>query len=121
MRAGTLPSMRVKTDLGELYLEDSGTGPAVILWHSFLHHGGMWRGQLAALRARYRVLNLDAPGHGRSAQLRRPIDMAECARAVPEIDFEIKEFAGGVMATFAQKQPASPREGVSGERQRYLQ
>ena len=31
----------------------------------------------------------------------------------PEIDFEIKEFAGGVMATFAQKHPASPREGVS--------
>ncbi|MDO8772577.1 MAG: putative DNA binding domain-containing protein [Burkholderiaceae bacterium] len=32
----------------------------------------------------------------------------------PEIDFEIKEFAGGVMVTFAQKQSESPREGVSG-------
>lgn len=31
----------------------------------------------------------------------------------PEIDFEIKEFSGGVMVTFAQKQPESPREGVN--------
>ena len=32
----------------------------------------------------------------------------------PGIDFEIKEFAGGVMATFLQKQPESQVEGVSG-------
>lgn len=32
----------------------------------------------------------------------------------PEIHFEIKEFAGGVMVTFAQKQPELPNEGVSG-------
>ena len=32
----------------------------------------------------------------------------------PEIAFGIKEFAGGVMVTFAQKQPESPRESVSG-------
>lgn len=32
----------------------------------------------------------------------------------PEIEFEIKEFAGGVMVTFAQKQPEAPRGGVSG-------
>ena len=32
----------------------------------------------------------------------------------PEIEFEIKEFAGGVMVTFAQKQPEAPRGGVGG-------
>lgn len=32
---------------------------------------------------------------------------------VPEIEFEIKEFAGGAMVTFAQKQPEAPRGGVT--------
>ena len=32
----------------------------------------------------------------------------------PEIEFEIKEFAGSVMVTFAQKRPEALRGGVSG-------
>jgi hypothetical protein len=31
----------------------------------------------------------------------------------PEVQFDVQEFQGGVMATFAQKQPESPDEGVS--------
>ena len=77
--------MRVKTTVGELYVEESGEGPALVLWHSFLHHGGMWRGQLEALRRRHRVLNIDAPGHGRSERWRAPLSMPDCASAVREI------------------------------------
>lgn len=77
--------MRVRTELGELYVEDVGQGPAVILWHSFLHHGGMWKAQVEALRPRFRTLVVDAPGHGRSSVIHRTFDMAECARAVLEV------------------------------------
>lgn len=77
--------MRIPTEVGELYVEDEGEGPAVVFWHSYLHHGGMWRAQLAALRGRYRTISIDAPGHGRSEVLRRPIDMRACARAVSTV------------------------------------
>ena len=36
----------------------------------------MWKAQVAALRERYRVINIDAPGHGRSSAVRQPFDMA---------------------------------------------
>lgn len=42
------------------------------------------------------------------------IRIRKALRDYPEIEFEIKEFAGGVMATFAQKQPEAPRGGASG-------
>ena len=42
------------------------------------------------------------------------IRIRKALRDYPEIEFEIKEFAGGVMATFAQKQPEASRGGVSG-------
>jgi 3-oxoadipate enol-lactonase len=88
--------MRVKTSVGDLYVEDvssplrpglggAAVGVPVILWHSFLHHGGMWRGVIDRLRTRHRVINIDAPGHGRSAKLERPITMDDCAAAVATI------------------------------------
>jgi pimeloyl-ACP methyl ester carboxylesterase len=77
--------MRVRTNLGELYVEDVGQGPPVVLWHSFLHHGGMWKEQIETLRAHHRVICIDAPGHGRSPVVRRAFDLDACARAVVEI------------------------------------
>jgi 3-oxoadipate enol-lactonase len=77
--------MRVPTNLGDLYVEDVGHGAPVVLWHSFLHHGGMWKAQIEALAAEHRVICIDAPGHGRSPVVRRPFDMDACARAVIEV------------------------------------
>lgn len=77
--------MRIRTPLGDLYLEDVGEGPAVVLWHGILGHGGQWKPQIAALRDRYRVLNIDAPGHGRSSPVRQPFDMADCVRCVEAV------------------------------------
>jgi 3-oxoadipate enol-lactonase len=77
--------MRVRTRLGDLYVDEVGEGPAILFWHSFLHHGGMFRAQVEALRSRFRVLSIDAPGHGRSAALRRSITMEDCAGAVVDI------------------------------------
>jgi 3-oxoadipate enol-lactonase len=73
--------MRVPTALGELYVDVFGEGSPVVFWHSFLHHGGMWKPQAEALRSRHRVIVIDAPGHGRSSAVRRSFDMADCARA----------------------------------------
>jgi 3-oxoadipate enol-lactonase len=77
--------MRVPTRVGELYVEDLGKGPPVVLWHSFLHHGGMWRAQVEALVAHHRVINIDAPGHGRSARIDRSLDMSDCAFAATQV------------------------------------
>jgi len=50
----------------ELYFEDRGTGPCVVLGHSFLCNGEMWAGQEPRLAERFRVVNIDLRGHGRS-------------------------------------------------------
>ncbi len=41
-------------------------GPVVVLSHSLACSGAMWAPQLPALEARYRVVNSDPRGHGRS-------------------------------------------------------
>ena len=90
--------MRVKTPVGELFVDDVGQGPPVVLWHSFLHHGGMWRGVVDALRTRHRLINVDAPGHGRSAKVDRPLTMDDCASALAAVyeacGIERAHFAG---------------------------
>jgi pimeloyl-ACP methyl ester carboxylesterase len=77
--------MRIRTPLGELYVEDVGEGPAVVLWHGLLGHGGDWKPQIAAFRERYRLINIDAPGHGRSSPVRQTFDMADCVRCVEAV------------------------------------
>jgi pimeloyl-ACP methyl ester carboxylesterase len=78
--------MRVRTELGELHVDDTGGDrPVVVLWHSFLASGAMWRGVAPALARSFRVLNVDAPGHGESAVARVPVTMDACADAVAAI------------------------------------
>jgi len=50
--------------------EDAGSGMPLVLLHSFLGSGEIWRDQVAALAPDYRIINIDLRGHGRSA----PID-----------------------------------------------
>lgn len=51
-----------------LHLEQSGTGAKrLALVHGFTQSGRAWGPAGAALAARFRLLALDAPGHGRSA------------------------------------------------------
>src|SRR5687768_10218295 len=53
--------------MSDLAYEGRGTrGPAVILLHGFPLDRGMWRGQLAGLGARARVVAPDLPGAGHS-------------------------------------------------------
>lgn len=66
----------------EIYFEEIGAGPPVVLGHSFLCSGRMWREQLPALGARFRVINPDLRGHGRSGKVTRPFSLYEAVSDV---------------------------------------
>ncbi len=53
-----------------------GDGPAaVVLLHSFLCSGDMWREQVPPLAARHRVVNVDFRGHGASSPVSKPFTL----------------------------------------------
>jgi pimeloyl-ACP methyl ester carboxylesterase len=53
------------------FFREAGTGPqTVLLLHAFPLHSGMWEPQILALQASCRVVALDYPGMGRSAEPR---------------------------------------------------
>jgi 3-oxoadipate enol-lactonase len=61
----------VRTRLGRWFYEERGTAkrsgdPVIILWHSLLFDGGMWKRQIEPLSALGRVVVFDGPGHGKS-------------------------------------------------------
>lgn len=62
-----------------LHYEDLGSGPALLLSHSWLCDGRQWPQVPALLDAGYRVLNLDHRGHGRSGPHRQPFTMWDLA------------------------------------------
>jgi len=58
-----------------IYYEDTGQGTPIVLGHSFLCSGDMWRGQVHGLQDRYRLVNVDFRGHGQSGAARRPFSL----------------------------------------------
>ncbi len=52
---------------GVVRVEMAGTGPAILLLHGWTLDRRMWRPQLAALAARYRVISVDRRGFGESS------------------------------------------------------
>jgi 3-oxoadipate enol-lactonase len=61
----------VRTRLGRWFYEERGAAkrpgdPAIVLWHSLLFDGGMWKHQIEPLAALGRVVVFDGPGHGKS-------------------------------------------------------
>lgn len=62
--------------------EDVGAGPPIVLGHSFLCSGKMWCGQVPSLARRYRVLNLDFRGHGRSSEVTQPFSLYDAVSDV---------------------------------------
>jgi len=59
----------------EIFFEDIGAGSPVVLGHSFLCSGKMWREQLPALFDKFRVINPDLRGHGRSGEVNGPFSL----------------------------------------------
>lgn len=66
----------------EIFFEDVGTGPPVVLGHSFLCSGKMWREQVPALAGGFRVINPDLRGHGRSGRVDGPFTLYEAVNDV---------------------------------------
>jgi len=65
----------IERDCLKIHFEDLGSGPPVVLGHSFLCSGEMWGSQVPVLADRYRVINIDERGHGRSGNLAEPFDL----------------------------------------------
>lgn len=57
----------------KLYFASYGEGPPVILLHGGAGNGDHWANQVPALGAKYRVIVVDARGHGRSTRDGRPL------------------------------------------------
>ncbi len=62
--------------------EDVGTGPPVVLGHSFLCSGKMWREQVPTLAPKYRVLNVDFRGHGGSSEVTQTFSLYDAVSDV---------------------------------------
>lgn len=97
---------RVSRDGLRLHYEVHGAGPPVLLAHSFLCSGEMWREQVPRLARSYRVVTIDLRGHGRSDAAAGPFtlyDLVDDALAVlDEAGIERAAWAGlsvgGMMA-----------------------
>lgn len=48
------------------HIEEAGAGPSVLLLHGFTGSGESWSELVPHLSARYRVIRVDLPGHGRT-------------------------------------------------------
>jgi pimeloyl-ACP methyl ester carboxylesterase len=81
-----------------IYFEDVGSGPPIVMGHSILCSGKMWMYQVPTLAERYRVINIDQRGHGKSVPAAGPYalhDMVEDAFAVLDhLEIERAVWAG---------------------------
>ena len=86
----------LRTRLGRWFYEDlpkegspAQGEPTIVLLHSLLCDGSMWRGQVAPLRALGRVVVFDGPGHGKS-EAPPPFTLEDHARTLVEAWDELK-------------------------------
>jgi len=56
----------INRDGVNIYYEDNGSGPAVLLSHGYSATTRMWAGQVEALKNQYRIVTWDMRGHGQS-------------------------------------------------------
>jgi pimeloyl-ACP methyl ester carboxylesterase len=98
-----------------LYFETHGTGRPLILLHGGLGSGEMFGPVLPALAARHQVIAVDLQGHGRTADIDRPLDpwfMADDVAALidhlglDKPDVVGYSLGGGVALRTAAKYPA---------------
>jgi pimeloyl-ACP methyl ester carboxylesterase len=69
-----------------LYVETQGAGRALILLHGGLGSGEMFGPVIPALAARHQVIAVDLQGHGRTADIDRPIDVRLMADTLAFLD-----------------------------------
>src|SRR5947209_16734623 len=105
----------------KLYYETQGAGRPMILLHGGLGSGEMFGPVLPQLAERHQVVTVDLQGHGRTADIDRPIDvrlMADDVAALIEHlglatpDVVGYSLGGGVALHTAAKYPAKVRRLV---------
>jgi len=72
----------VSVDGTRLYYEETGTGSPLLFLHGLGSSSRDWFEQVSYFKDRYRVLQLDLRGHGRSERASGPFHMAQFARDV---------------------------------------
>ena len=82
----------------DVYLEEMGQGPPLLLLHRFGGCGAMWEPHLTRLAEHRRLIIADLPGHGRSTSGDRPFSHAHAARdmlaLLDELEIERVEAMG---------------------------
>jgi len=105
-----------------LYYEMHGTGRPLILLHGGLGSGEMFGPILPTLAERHQVIAVDLQGHGRTADIDRPIDIrlmaGDIAALIAHLGLDKPDVAGyslggGVALLTAIKYPAMIRRLVS--------
>ena len=69
----------INRDGVNIYYEDHGAGPAILLSHGYSATSRMWEAQVAALKNSYRVITWDMRGHGQSDSPDDPAAYSEAA------------------------------------------
>lgn len=94
-----MPTTR-SPDGTRIYFKEVGSGPILVLLHGFLGNGADWQrcGYLEALKGRFRLLIMDARGHGKSGKPHEP-EAYSTERRVEDV-MAVVESAGGGPAAF---------------------
>src|SRR3989440_3415952 len=105
-----------------LYYESQGTGRPLILLHGGLGSGEMFGPVLPQLAERHQVVTVDMQGHGRTADIDRPIDVRLMAGDIAALIDHLKldkpdlvgySLGGGVALQTAVKYPKKVRRLVA--------
>jgi non-heme chloroperoxidase len=88
----------------DLYYEDHGSGPPVVMIHGYPYSGGAWEKQVPALlQAGYRTITYDRRGFGRSSQPATGYDYdtfaSDLAKLVMSMDLQGATLIGHSMGT----------------------
>src|SRR3982074_287954 len=106
----------------KLYYETHGAGRPMILLHGGLGSGEMFGPVLPQLAERHQVITVDLQGHGRTADIDRPIDVKLMADDVAALIEHLKlaspdivgaSLGGGVALQTAVKYPKKVRRLVA--------
>jgi pimeloyl-ACP methyl ester carboxylesterase len=106
----------------DLYFETHGTGRPLILLHGGLGSGEMFGPILPTLTERHQVIAVDLQGHGRTADIDRPIDVRlmadDIAALIEHLGLDTPDvvgysLGGGVAMQTAIKYPAMVRRLVA--------
>lgn len=71
----------IRTNVGDLHVESSGHGPAVLCWPSLYCDGSTLKPLVDDLSRDHRVVVVDGPGHGGSSPSPGPCSLGDCADA----------------------------------------